>query len=126
MACMLFLNVNVWGQSSKNEGFLKVNQSAEIDNIIEKYKNAQAQNKTTLGYRVQIYSESGANSKNSAVNIINNFQKKYSVKSYLSYKQPYYRVRVGDCSNMIEASKLKNLIEKDYPNSFIIKDEVNL
>jgi hypothetical protein len=54
------------------------------------------------------------------------FLRKYpDYKVYVLFKTPDFRVRVGDFRTRSEAIKLKYLIEKDFPNSFIVEDFIN-
>jgi len=41
------------------------------------------------------------------------------------YLQPYFRVRVGDFSNKETAEELLNLMIDEYPNAFIVADQVD-
>ena len=47
-------------------------------------------------------------------------------KAHLNYKQPYYKVRVGDFKTKLEALKYKNFIIKEFPNCFIVKDQIDI
>ncbi|MDD3738592.1 MAG: SPOR domain-containing protein [Lentimicrobiaceae bacterium] len=114
------------GQSNTNAGYVEIISNKSIQKIEQNYKELNLTNPTDMGFRLQIYSEAGANSKNSALNIINQFRQSYAVKTYLVYQQPYYKVLVGDFRNRIEAEKVKNEINSDYPNAFVITDEINL
>jgi thymidine kinase len=46
------------------------------------------------------------------------------IPSYIKYDQPYFSVRVGDYRTKIEAYKFLKEIQKDYPTSFIVVDEI--
>ena len=45
---------------------------------------------------------------------------------YLDFRQPYYRVRVGNFSSRSEAKAVLQLIEKRFPDAFIAPDTVTL
>ena len=45
---------------------------------------------------------------------------------YLDFRQPYYRVRVGNFSSRSEAQAVLPLIEKRFPDAFIAPDTVTL
>lgn len=114
------------GQSNTNSGYVEIISNKAIQEIEQNYKELNLMNPIDMGFRLQIYSEAGANSKHSALNIINQFRQNYTVKTYLVYQQPYYKVLVGDFRNRVEAEKVKNEINSDYPNAFVITDEINL
>lgn len=110
-------------QPSKGE--VEVIQDSRINQLTEKYQKMSQNNPGVEGYRVQIFFDSGSNSKNKAASIKADFELKYpGVKSYLSYKEPYYRVRVGNFRTQIEADGFQKKIAMDYPNSFAVREEV--
>jgi len=75
------------------------------------------------GYRVQIFFNSGNEARKSGESVRGAFQSKYpEYNAYLSFDQPYFKVRAGNFRTRIEAECFKKLIEKDYPNSFVVKD----
>ena len=107
------------------EGKVKVIQDERITQLAEQYRKMSLNNPEFDGYRVQVFFESGSNSKNAATNVQNGFETLYpEVKSYLSYNEPYYRVRVGDFRTLIEAVGFQKKIVADYPNSFPVKDKI--
>jgi len=109
------------------KGEVEIVQDSKINQLAEKYHKMSANNPGVEGYRVQIFFDSGSNSKNKAASIKNEFETIYpGVKSYLSYKEPYYRVRVGNFRTQIEADGFQKKISLDYPNSFAVKDEIVL
>lgn len=106
-------------------GKVEVVQDEKITQLADQYRKMSLNNPETDGYRVQVFFESGSNSKNSAANIQLAFETLYpEVKAYLSYKEPYYRVRVGDFRNLIEAVGFQKKITSDYPNSFPVTDKI--
>ncbi len=107
------------------EGKVEVVQDEKIIQLSEHYKKMSLSNPEVDGYRVQIFFESGSNSKNAAANIKSGFETVFpEIKSYLSYKEPYYRVRVGDFRTLVEAVGFQKKIAIEYPNSFPVKDKI--
>jgi hypothetical protein len=49
----------------------------------------------------------------------------YSPRGYIHYRQPYYRVRVGDFSDRDRAIELSRLIKFKYPDAWVIHDRIN-
>jgi len=100
-------------------------QDAKVDQLSEQYRKMSLNNPEIDGYRVQIFFDSGSNSKNKATGIKGEFDTSYpGVKSYLSYKEPYYRVRAGNFRTLVEAVGFQKKISIDYPNSFAVKDKI--
>jgi hypothetical protein len=112
-------------QSVPAQGKVEVVQDERITQLAEQYRKMSLNNPEVDGYRVQIFFESGSNSKNAATNVQTGFESVYpGVNSYLSYNEPYYRVRVGDFRTLIEAVGFQKKIEADFPNSFPVKDKI--
>jgi len=109
------------------EGKVEVVQDEKINQLTEQYRAMSLNNPEIDGYRVQIFFDSGSNSKNKAANLKSEFETVYpGVKSYLSYKEPYYRVRVGNFRTLTEAVGFQKKIATDFPNSFPVKDKIDL
>ena len=76
------------------------------------------------GYRVQIHSGNKRQPANLAKSTFLRTHPK--TKAHLNYEQPYYKVRVGDFKTKLEALKYKNFIIQEFPNSFIVNDEIEV
>jgi hypothetical protein len=79
------------------------------------------------GFRIQIFFDSGNNSKSKAVSAMNEFKSKHSkVGAYLMFQEPNYKVRVGDFRTRMDAQRFLHKIAEDYPNAFVVMDnEIN-
>ena len=97
----------------------KVIKDSRIDALGETYKSTFK----LKGYRVQIHSGNKRQPANQARASFSRIHPK--TKAHLDYEQPYYKVRVGDFKTKLEALKYKNFIIKEFPNSFIVKDEID-
>lgn len=107
------------------DGNVEIVQDERITQLADKYQKMSLNNPEIDGYRVQIFFDSGSNSKNAAANIKSGFEIVFpEVKSYLSYKEPYYRIRVGDFQTLIEAVGFQKKIAIEYPNAFPVKDKI--
>ena len=107
------------------KGSVEIVQDEKVTQLTEQYRKMSLNNPEVDGYRVQIFFDSGSNSKNKAASIKDNFETVYpEVKSYLSYKEPYYRVRVGDFRTLTEAEGFQKKIAADFPNSIAVKDNI--
>jgi len=107
------------------KGNVEIIQEPKLNQVSENYKKLNLQNAPVDGFRVQIFFESGPNSKSTATAKMNSFQNQYpDVKTYLSYKEPYYRVRVGNFRTMIEAVGFQKKIAEEYPNAYAVKDKI--
>ncbi|MCF8368275.1 MAG: SPOR domain-containing protein [Bacteroidales bacterium] len=108
------------------KGKVKVFQDSRIDSLLVKYVEVNQINPAIEGWRIEIFFEAGNTSKKQAMEARAEFINKFSeTPSYLLFQQPYYKVRVGDFRTKMEAEKFKKEIESDYPNAFVVSDEIN-
>jgi hypothetical protein len=113
-------------------GNVNIYQDEWVDSLIKQYRAVQElkmqnpDNKGIEGYRVQIFFDSGTYSGDRAREVKLEFEEAHeTIPAYLTWKAPNYRVRVGDFRSRLEAEKFLAQISKDYPNAWIIKDEIN-
>lgn len=77
---------------------------------------------TLPGYRIQVFS---GNNRSQAIQTRAEVLEKFpSYAAYLIYKQPSFRVRVGDFRTRSAAQELLAELKVLYPVSFIVPDEV--
>ncbi|MDD4575522.1 MAG: SPOR domain-containing protein [Bacteroidales bacterium] len=106
---------------------INVQKEAGIEELTTKYIQANEKVKSILGFRVQIFFDSGNNSRNAAETTQSKFRSKYhGIPSYLTFREPNFRIRVGDFRTRHQARGFLRQIQADYPNGFVIKDEINL
>lgn len=79
----------------------------------------------TKGYRVQIMAVTGTNSRNTAENERALFQARFpEVPAYISYTEPYFKIRVGDFMTRLDAYKMLVEVRDMYPGAYIIIDKI--
>ena len=105
--------------------------TVELDSLLESnYNKLIAKNMQSSGipgYRIRIYSESGAGAKNEQQLVRARFLSLYpGLDAYNRYDAPYFKIYVGDCRTKSEALKLQDRIAKDFPNSIVREDFINL
>ncbi len=116
-------SINVFSQ---NTGDIVIKSDIRLTQLLEKHKEINQKLNSVKGYRIQIYFESGANSKTLASNIKDAFIIKYpNIKAYLIFHEPYYKIRVGDFRTRMEAQGFKQIIMTEYPISFVVKDDIS-
>lgn len=108
------------------EGNLSVYQDERVDSLISKYIQTNEIHPVIEGWRIEIFFEAGNYSKKLAMEAKSKFVEQYpEIPSYLIFQQPYYKVRVGDFRTKMEAEKFLHEIEIDYPQAFVVMDEIN-
>jgi hypothetical protein len=118
--------------ASGQQGRVTVDADPLFDTLGEHFRHLQElqmqnpDNKGIEGYRVQIFFDSGTKSGDRALEAQEAFTEEYEdVPVYITWKAPNYRVRVGDFRTRLEAEKFLQQIARDYPNAWVIKDEIN-
>jgi len=99
------------------------------DKITDLLRKHVATNKNNagkmLGFCVQICFESGPNSRERAENVRMQFLSKYpKYSAYVSFREPNFRVRVGDFRTRAEARGFREEISAQFSQAFVVKDEV--
>jgi hypothetical protein len=113
------------GQTDTSNNTLIV-QDSRVDSLVKLHIEANEFDPAIKGWRIQIFFESGNNSKAMAIEAKSNFVNKYSsVPVYLIFQEPYYKVRIGDYRTKMEAEAFLKKISASYPNAFVVKDEIN-
>ncbi len=101
-------------------------QDKRVDLLVDKQIFLSRHQFTLTGWRIQIFFDSGANSKRKATDALRQFNQRYpDYEAYLSFKEPYYRVRVGDFRSRLEAEGFLRKVQAEYPNAFATNDFIN-
>jgi len=103
----------------------------EVDSLlVANYNKLITRNMQTTGipgYRIRIFSESGLGAKQAQQQVRARFLSLYpGLDAYNEYDEPFFKVYVGDCRTKSEALKLQDMIRKDFPNSIIREDFIQL
>lgn len=99
----------------------------QSDKMVNAYKEQIRRNSSRKyrGYRVRIYFDNGQNSREESGSVLGLFVKKYrGIKAYREFEDSYYKVAVGNCRDRSEARAILELIKKDFPSAFIIRDYI--
>lgn len=92
--------------------------------MVERHVELNQRVKTIPGYRIQIASFSGTNSKTSAFNLRENFLTDYpAVQAYIVFDEPNFKVKVGDFRTRLEAYAFLQQIKDTY-KGYIIRDNI--
>jgi hypothetical protein len=102
---------------------IKVFEQPVVKNTEQKlYDYQRYSHGASPGFRVQIDFGQDHNAVNKTKS---DFSVKYpGIPAYISYKQPYFKVSVGDFRKRLDAVRLLNQVRKDYPAAFIVADRI--
>ena len=111
---------------SQDEGNVQVIQDDRIDTLLKKHIELNEKDPQIEGWRINIFFEAVNYSKRLAIEAKSKFVNRYAdVPCYLIFQEPYYKVRIGDYLTKMKAEKFLNEIEQDYPNAFVVQDDIN-
>ena len=125
---MLILLATVSAQEHITTGTgTEIIQDSRVDDLVKKHIQINQVLNTMDGFRIQVFSDSGINSKTKAQAAQSELQARFpGMTVYLSFKSPNYKVRAGDFRTRLDAQRVLVQLTADYPNAFIIADQINL
>lgn len=81
------------------------------------------------GYRIQIHSSRDVDLADSVTTQFRIWADTtftdYVPKAYVFFKQPYFKVHVGDFQNRDKANTLSQIIKKQYPDAWVVHDRID-
>ena len=102
-----------------------VHQDSSIEKLVKKHIAINQHFTKSDGYRVQIFSISGVNSRDRANLMKAEFLSKYpDAEVYIVYNAPSYKVRLGDFRRKLEAEQYLRTIKANYPFAFVVIDKI--
>ncbi len=111
---------------SINGGAVHIAQSDNIKHVF--YMHLQAQRKITRnnGWRICVFADSGQEANRKAESVRSIFITRFrNVRSYKIFNYPFYRVYVGDFRSKSEAMKFLKVLEREFPNAYIVPDVIS-
>lgn len=109
---------------AQRKGHTEFTGDVSANQLVEKHIEFNERVKTVPGFRIQIASLSGNNSKNKAFELKENFLNTYpEMTAYLVFDEPNFKVKVGDFTTRLDAYVFLQKIKSVYPGT-IIKDNV--
>ncbi len=120
----LIVNPDAVCQESPEKGTLVIHQDDRIPLLVQRHIRYNTHQQGVMdGYRIQIFFDSGADSKKRALDVKSVFSSKFpSIPAYLSFQEPFFKIRVGDFRFKLQADGVLEIIKQDYPNAYTVKD----
>jgi len=120
--CFLLALISV---AKAQKGNVVIIEDPKITSLVETHKYFNSKQKI-IGWRIQIFFDSGNNSKSHAYSKKGTFMAMYPDMSvYLMFQSPYYKVRVGDFRTRVDAEGFKQKLLGAFPDAFVVRDEIN-
>lgn len=103
---------------SMDGGVVRVVESESVQSAVADVE-AKIRRKDVDGYRVVIFSDNGQYAGDNARKVLEEFQLSHPhINAYMVYESPYFKVSVGDCLTLEEASYLMSQLDHQYPGLF--------
>ena len=97
---------------------VRVSESSSAHSAVVSVES-KTRRKEVDGYRVVIFSDNGQYAGDNARKVLETFRKNYPhINAYMVYESPYFKVSVGDCLTLEEASHLMSKLEGEYRDLF--------
>jgi len=114
------LVVPAWGQQT---GSIEINTDSNVRRALDAYSQLLLEYPGMEGFRIQIFFDSGNNSKQAAMNAKTRFEERFpEIETYISFEEPNYKVRVGNFRTKLDAEGCLKKIAAAYPNAFVVPD----
>ncbi len=105
-------------------GHTTITGDTKVNQMVDKHIELNSRVKTIQGYRVQIASFSGVNSKSSAFALRDRFMLDFpDIQAYIVFDEPNFKVKVGDFRTRLEAYAFLQQIKDTY-KGYLIKDNI--
>ena len=106
-------------------GSLNVNQDDRIENLIAKQRQLYRIDSSFSGYRIHIFMEIGNEALDHAKAVKAQFERAFpDIPIYLTYAEPYFRLRAGNFRNRVEAEKCLRRIKPRFKEAFVTADKI--
>ncbi len=123
---VLLLFSLIFRNSFAQHNNIKFIQDDRVEELVSKHVEANKLQQTIPGFRINIFFQSGNNSKANANNVRLQFNEKYpNIEAYVVYEEPHFKVKIGDFRTRMEARGFLQQIKFDFPDAFVIKDMIN-
>lgn len=124
ISLILCFQFSILNSASAQTGRVTVKGDVAVNDMVALHIELNNRVKTMPGFRVQIASFSGTNSKTSAFSLRDRFMIDYpQMQAYIVYDEPNFKVKVGDFRTRLEAYAFLQEI-KDVYKGYIIKDNI--
>ena len=125
IVCLSILLVLTSIAIAQNTGSLNLKQDSRIESLISKQRRLYDLDSSFNGYRIHIFMEIGNEALQHAKQVKKQFENAFpDIPIYLTYSEPYFRLRAGDFRNRVEAEKCLRRIKPKFKEAFVTADMI--
>ena len=123
--CLFLFITTTFAAMAQNYGSLNVNQDSRIESLIAKQRSLYHIDSSFSGYRIHIFMEIGNEALKHAEQVERQFERSFpDIPIYLTYAEPYFRLRAGNFRNRVEAEKCLRRIKPKFKEAFVTSDMI--
>lgn len=106
---------------------VEVTEMGAVADVVRTLSNRNSARARVRGYRVCIFFDNGQDARAGAMEAKKLFEEHFpTIKLYMVYENPYFRVTVGNCLTIEEAVILKGKLASLFPKAFPKSEELAL
>ena len=110
---------------AQSHGSLNVDQDSRIESLIAKQRLSYRVDSSLNGYRIHVFMEIGNEALDHAKAVKTQFENAFpDIPIYLTYVEPYFRLRAGDFRNRVEAEQCLRRIKPKFKEAFVTADMI--
>jgi hypothetical protein len=123
--CLIIFTASALLTFAQNHGSLNVDQDSRIESLIAKQRSLYHIDSSFSGYRIHIFMEIGNEALKHAEQVKRQFERSFpDIPIYLTYAEPYFRLRAGNFRDRVEAEKCLRRIKPKYKEAFVTSDMI--
>lgn len=112
--------------SKGDRGSVTIRQSADVARALESKIEGNSF-KEVSGYRIRVYFSNARTAREESTSVVSRFREKFpQIPVYHNYVNPNFKVTVGDFRSKSEALELLEIVKRDFPSAFIVKENITL
>ena len=110
---------------AQNIGSVSIDQDSRIEDLIAKQRRLYYVDSSFSGYRIHVFMEIGNDALKHAEEVKRQFERAFpDIPIYLTYAEPYFRLRAGNFRNRVEAEKCLRRIKPRFKEAFVTADMI--
>ena len=110
---------------AQSNGSVNVIQDDRVEGLIAKQRILYQLDSSFNGYRIHVFMEIGNEALDHAKQIKSQFERAFpDIPIYLTYVEPYFRLRAGNFRNRVEAEKCLRRIKPKFKEAFVTADMI--
>jgi len=103
-------------------GFLNIVINTDVDVLVRKNRFVQQNKKRVDGWRIQIIQATDKTRVLTMRSEVSNTFPQY--ETYLDYKQPYFKLRIGNFTERFEAYRAHKEVSAEFSRAFLVRERI--